>query len=73
MKKLLMKCGPMLASLALVFTTMAENSFCLLYAYQPELPEEAKKLSKLKSNCILREPSASFAELNGRGAELNGR
>lgn len=50
MKKLLMKCGPMLASLALVFTTMAENSFCLLYAYQPELPEEAKKLSKLKSN-----------------------
>ena len=24
-------------------------------------------------SCILREPSASFAELNGRGAELNGR
>lgn len=58
MKKLLMKCGPMLASLALVFTTMAENSFCLLYAYQPELPEEAKKLSKLKSNayCVSHRP-----------------
>lgn len=46
MKSLLMKCGPMLASLAFVFTTFAENSVCFIYAYQPELPEEAKRLSK---------------------------
>jgi len=50
MKRLLIKCGPMLASLALVFTAMAENSFCLVYAYQPELPKEAKKLSRIKRN-----------------------
>ncbi len=48
MKRLLMKCGPMLASLALIFTTVAENSVCFVYAYQPELPEEAKRLSKIK-------------------------
>lgn len=49
MKRLLMKCGPMLASLALFFTTIAENSVCFVYAYQPEIPEEAKRLSKY--NC----------------------
>lgn len=46
MKKLLMKCGPMLASFALFATIFVANSNCFIYAYQPELPEGAKKLKK---------------------------
>ena len=46
MKKLLMKCGPVLASFALFATTFVANSNCFIYAYQPELPEGAKKLRK---------------------------
>lgn len=45
--------------------------------YDCILIDEAQDFDKnylqLCLQCILREPSASFAELNGRGAELNGR
>lgn len=48
MKRLLLKCGTVLASFALFFVTFAVNSNCFLFAYQPELPEGAEKLMKYK-------------------------
>lgn len=35
-----------LASLAFAVTTMAAARGCVMYAYQDELPEEAKRLRK---------------------------
>ena len=50
MKRFFVKCGPVLASLALIFTVFSENSVCFLYAYQPEIPEEVKRFSKFRDN-----------------------
>lgn len=52
MKKRFIKCSSLLASFALLFATYVENSVCFLYAYQPETPEEIKKLSKIKNNDV---------------------
>ena len=46
MKKLAIKLGKMTSILALAITVMNVNSVCMLFAHQPELPEEAKKLRK---------------------------
>jgi AgrD protein len=46
MKKFFIKVGPVLATLALFITTFNVNTTCALYAYQPKLPDVAKKLSK---------------------------
>ena len=48
MKKIFMKCGTVIASFAFFYTSFIMNATCALYAYQPELPENAKKL--IKSN-----------------------
>jgi len=48
MKKIMVKFGGMLAAMAILITTINVNSTCICFAYQPELPEEAFKLRKLK-------------------------
>lgn len=35
-----------LSSLALIFSTVAANSTCFFYLYQPEEPENLKRLRK---------------------------
>lgn len=46
MKAFVQKYGHMLAALALVITTITANSTCTWLTYQPEMPENAKKLRK---------------------------
>lgn len=46
MKTIITKFGPMLAAIALVVTAVGVNTACSWVAYQPELPEEARKLRK---------------------------
>lgn len=48
MKKIVQKLGKVIAAMALVVTTMTVNSTCIHYVYQDEIPECAKKLSKIK-------------------------
>ena len=45
-KKLMMKFGPMLATLALMVTTVSVNTTCTWVGYQDELPKNANKLRK---------------------------
>lgn len=49
MKKWILKGGPVVASFAFLFTSFVANATCILYAYQPELPEEARKLIKCEN------------------------
>lgn len=44
MKRLIIKFGGVVASLALMITTINVNMGCMMYAYQPELPDKAKSL-----------------------------
>ena len=54
--------------------TLTLQTIFNLYFDEEEIKGTLKSFSSLVNElCILREPSASFAELNGRGAELNGR
>ncbi|MDR1548851.1 MAG: cyclic lactone autoinducer peptide [Hungatella sp.] len=46
MKKLIMKFSGVIATLALMVTTLNVNAACTFYAYQPELPDGAEKLRK---------------------------
>ena len=46
MGKVLTQLSSACACLALLVTTLNTNHFCMLFAYQPELPEGAKKLRK---------------------------
>jgi len=46
MKKFILKYGSFVAALALLVTTMTENSACIFYMHQEKLPESAKKLRK---------------------------
>lgn len=46
MKKFLLKYGSYVAALALLITSMTENSACIFYMHQSKLPESAKKLRK---------------------------
>lgn len=46
LKKLNKKFGGILASLALMVTTMNVNSTCIFYIHQPKLPKEAERLRK---------------------------
>lgn len=44
MKNLIIKMGGVLASLALMVTTLNMNTTCIMYVHQPKLPEKAKSL-----------------------------
>ena len=46
MKKVVLRFGGILASLALMVTSMNVNTTCMYLAYQPELPKGAEKLRK---------------------------
>ncbi|CAK7000559.1 cyclic lactone autoinducer peptide [Tissierella carlieri] len=46
MKKVILKFSGIIASLALMVTSMNVNSTCIYLAYQPELPKSAEKLRK---------------------------
>lgn len=46
MKGFMLKYGNIVASIALLITTLTVNSTCIWASYQPELPENAKKLRK---------------------------
>ncbi|MBE7719945.1 MAG: cyclic lactone autoinducer peptide [Lacrimispora celerecrescens] len=46
MNKLIIKVGGMLASLALMVTALNINTTCIMYAFQPELPQKARKLRR---------------------------
>ncbi|WP_373370306.1 cyclic lactone autoinducer peptide [Irregularibacter muris] len=46
MKKLILKCSGILASFALMVTTLNMNMACIFLVHQPKLPQEAKKLRK---------------------------
>ncbi|GAB6107737.1 cyclic lactone autoinducer peptide [Fusibacter bizertensis] len=46
MKKLLLWIDSNLASTALLASTFAANRVCVLFAYQPALPDAVKKLRK---------------------------
>lgn len=46
MKKVVLKFGGILASLALMVTSMNVNTTCIFLAHQPKLPEGAEKLRK---------------------------
>lgn len=45
-KNMILKCGTTVAGLALLITSMNVNSTCMLFAHQPKLPSNAKKLRK---------------------------
>ncbi len=49
MKKIMRKVGGCVAALALTVVAADVNSACAFFIYQPELPAEAAKLSKIKS------------------------
>ncbi|MBW4844772.1 MAG: cyclic lactone autoinducer peptide [Lachnospiraceae bacterium] len=44
MKRLFIKMGVMLASLALMITTLNINTTCMMYVHQPKLPPNAQRL-----------------------------
>ena len=46
MKKVVLRFGGILASLALMVTSMNVNTTCMYLAHQPELPKGAEKLRK---------------------------
>jgi len=46
MKRIFTSMGTIVASFALVVTTMSVNAACLVVMHQPKLPEGAKKLRK---------------------------
>lgn len=46
MKKLFVKFTALTAMIAMAVTVMAVNSACIFLAYQPELPNNSKKLRK---------------------------
>ena len=46
MKKFIIKFGGILASFALMITTLNINTTCMMYAHQPKLPEKAKQLRR---------------------------
>lgn len=47
MKNLFAKYAGVIAALALMVTTVSVNRACVLFAYQPEMPEGAEKLRRL--------------------------
>lgn len=47
-KNLLIKLLGAVASVSTLFAGFAANSGCLIYIYEPEMPEAAKSLVKLK-------------------------
>lgn len=47
MKKMIFKFSGVIASLALMVTSMNVNSTCMLLIHQPELPKGAEKLRKI--------------------------
>lgn len=46
MKKMILKLGSSVAALALMVTVINANTTCMFVAYQPTLPETARKLRK---------------------------
>lgn len=48
MKKIKDNIGKVIASMALVMATMTANVTCAHHLYQDEVPEDVKKLSKVK-------------------------
>lgn len=46
MSKIIYKMSKVLAAIALLVTTCNVNSACVLWMYQPELPEGAESLRK---------------------------
>ncbi len=46
LKKVILRFSGVLASLALMVTSMNVNTTCMYLAYQPELPKGAEKLRK---------------------------
>lgn len=46
MKKMLLRLSGVLASLALLATTLSVNSTCTIIMYQPKVPDAAKQLRK---------------------------
>ncbi len=46
MKNIFKKVSGVAIMLAMAFTTVAVNSTCYLFMFQPELPEDAKNLKK---------------------------
>lgn len=46
LKKIIIRFSGIIASLALMVTSMNVNSVCILLAHQPKLPESANKLRK---------------------------
>ncbi|MSU01478.1 cyclic lactone autoinducer peptide [Tissierella sp. DSM 105185] len=46
LKKVILRFGGVLASLALMVTSMNVNTTCMYLAHQPELPKGAEKLRK---------------------------
>lgn len=46
MNKLFVRFGGAIASFALIMTAFSANATCACIAYQPELPEGAKKFRK---------------------------
>lgn len=48
MRKALTKLSGVIASLALMVTTMNVNTTCICLIHQPKLPKGAEKLRKLK-------------------------
>ena len=45
-KNFVLRFGGTIAALALMVTVFNVNTCCAFYAYQPEIPESAKKLQK---------------------------
>lgn len=48
MKKLMTKLGSLVAVMAMMIASMDVNATCCHYVYQEQVPESAKKLSKIK-------------------------
>ena len=48
LKKQLLKFGKVLATLALMVTTLNANAACIFLIHQPRLPEGSEKLRKFK-------------------------
>jgi AgrD protein len=46
MKKIFIKFGGMLASLALMITAININTTCMMYSHQPKLPTKAQRLRR---------------------------
>ncbi len=46
MKKLSIKLGGMIASLAILITVLNVNTNCIAFIHQPKMPKSAKRLRK---------------------------